>query len=138
MEKKCFVIMPYGSSEVDQREYSRIYRYFIKQASDDLGLACVRSDIEGRGGHILGNVIEDLANADIVVADISALNWNVAYELGIRHVLSKKGTILICSSMHKAALPFDIQSLNILFYPQNWLDSVDELCDALKKQSKAA
>lgn len=133
MKKKCFVIMPYGSNDVDQKEYSRIYRFFIKSATDDLGLDCVRSDIDGKGGHILGNVIEDLANADIVVADLSALNWNVAYELGIRHVLSKKGTILICNNMHKNELPFDIRSLNILFYSQNWLDNVDELCDSLKK-----
>lgn len=127
----CFVIMPYGRTEQDKREYARIYKLLIKSAAEDLGLNCIRSDIEDRGGHILSHVIENLAEDDVVIADLSGLNWNVAYELGIRHVLRKNGTILICNDATE--LPFDIQSLNIFIYPQNWLDEMETLCEKLKK-----
>ena len=94
---RCFVAMPYGSTEDERREFSRIYRFLIRTAAEDLGLDCVRSDFEDRGGHILNNVIEDLADSDIVVADLTNLNWNVAYELGMRHVIHKRGSVLICN-----------------------------------------
>lgn len=128
---RCFVAMPYGSTEDERREFSRIYRFLIRTAAEDLGLDCVRSDFEDRGGHILSNVIEDLVDSDIVIADLSGLNWNVAYELGMRHVFHKKGTVLICNS--STNLPFDVQSLNVMFYSDDWLDKEEELCEKLKK-----
>ena len=128
---RCFVIMPYGRTEQEKKEYTRLYKLIIKSAVEDLDIECVRSDIEGKGGHILSNVIDDISESDIVIADISALNWNVAYELGIRHALHKGGTILICND--ETELPFDIQSLNIFLYPKDWLDKMEELCDNLKK-----
>ncbi|MBR2423158.1 MAG: hypothetical protein IKB09_12550 [Oscillospiraceae bacterium] len=133
MTDKCFVIMPYGQTDAAKKEYGRVYNFLIKSAVEDMGLKCIRSDMEGKGGHILGNVIEDLANAKIVIADISSLNWNVAYELGMRHVFHKNGTILICSTADREVLPFDIRSLNIFFYPTDWIDSYEELRDQLKK-----
>jgi hypothetical protein len=125
--------MPYGQDEREKKEYGRVYNFLIKSAVEDMGLHCVRSDLEGKGGHILGNVIEDLAMSTLLIADLSNLNWNVAYELGMRHVFRKNGTILICNSTYKANLPFDVQSLNIFFYPPDWIDSYEELRDQLKK-----
>lgn len=133
MTETCFVIMPYGQEDAAKKEYGRVYNFLIKSAVEDMGLKCVRSDLEGKGGHILGNVIDDLANSRILVADLSGLNWNVAYELGMRHVFHKNGTILICNSNYKAQMPFDVQSLNIFFYPPDWIDSYEELRDQLKK-----
>lgn len=128
---RCFVVMPYGSNEAERKEFSRVYKFLIKATAEEVGLECVRSDIEGRGGHILSNVIEDITDSDIVVADLSNLNWNVAYELGMRHVIHKKGTILICNK--STTLPFDVQSLNVILYPDDWLDYEEELCEKLKK-----
>ncbi len=129
--RRCFVIMPYGRTETEKKEHSRVYKFLIKTAVEDAGMTCVRSDIEGKGGYIMTNVIDDLANSEIVIADLSGNNWNVAYELGMRHVMHKRGTILICDD--KTELPFDIKSLNIFIYPQDWLDQMEELCDKLRK-----
>lgn len=133
MEKKCFVIMPYGKDDAAKKEYGRVYDFLIKSAVEKMGLKCIRSDLEGKGGYIFGNVIDDLATCPILIADLSDLNWNVAYELGMRHVFHKNGTILICNSTYKDQIPFDVQSLNIFFYPPDWLDSYEELRDQLKK-----
>ena len=128
---KCFVMMPFGRTPEEKKEYSRIYKFLIKSTVEECGLSCVRSDIEAKGGHIMGNVLDDIACDDIAIADLSGLNWNVAYELGIRHVMSKSGTILICND--ETELPFDIQSLNIFIYPQNWMDDLEQHCEKLKK-----
>jgi len=50
-----------------------------------------------------------ILNADLVVADISTLNANVMYELGVRHALKPYSTIIISESEQmKNRLPFDI------------------------------
>ena len=132
--KRCFVAMPYGGTEDEKKEYTRVFKLIIESAVEDLEMECVRSDFEGRGGHILGNVMDDLVDSDIVIAVISELNWNVAYELGMRHVLQKNGTILMCNDT--TVLPFDIQSLDVLIYPKNWLDDFEQWSDQLKKAIK--
>ncbi|MBE7044906.1 MAG: hypothetical protein E7397_05200 [Ruminococcaceae bacterium] len=129
---KCFVMMPYGKTESETKEYSRIYKLLIRSAAEECGLVCERSDFEAKGGHIMTNVLEDLVTADIAIADISNANWNVAYELGIRHVLHKNGTVLICND--QTEIPIDLQSRDIFFYPINWLDDMEELCEKLKKR----
>lgn len=133
MSKKCFVVMPYGSTEEAKKEYGKVYKFLIKAAAEEAGLECFRSDLEGKGGHILSNVIDDIADSDIVIADISGFNWNVAYELGMRHALCKNGTIMICNSSFKDDLPFDIRALDITFYPPDWIDDDEAHCAALKK-----
>jgi tetratricopeptide (TPR) repeat protein len=129
---KCFAIMPYGLDDQGKKEFSLVYRLLIKEAADQCGLTCIRSDLNPQGGYIMTNVLNDLANSDIVVADLTDLNWNVAYELGIRHALRKKGTILICNERHKSKLPFDIQSHAVIFYPEQWLTEMDDIIDKIK------
>ena len=46
--------------------------------------------------NILADIIPPIYNADIVLADLTGLNPNVMYELGIAHSLNKK-TIMIIS-----------------------------------------
>lgn len=121
----AYVIMPYDKA------FDRVYRNLIKPAVEACELECKRTDKAGKGGQVMANVIHDLAEAQIVIADISAVkhsehsdvllhNWNVAYELGIRHALSKKGTIILCNE--ESNLPYDISGYDIILYPSDWLD----------------
>jgi tetratricopeptide (TPR) repeat protein len=52
-------------------------------------------------------VLFELVTADIVVADISTANPNVFYELGIRHGVRPRGTLLI-NGQWNSTRPFDI------------------------------
>lgn len=130
---KVYVIMPYGNSDLElKKEYDKIYRFLIRSAVEtyDHTIELVRQDRTGEGGHIVSNVIENLSTGDVVIADISNLNWNVAYELGIRHTLSKSHTILLCND--ETDLPFDIQHMNVIIYPRKtWMDDLDEICDRI-------
>ena len=59
-----------------------------------------------------GNIREDMFGlifeADVVVCDITILNANVFYELGIRHALRKRSTVMIKGQPTKDGTPFDL------------------------------
>lgn len=133
--KKAYVIMPYA------KHFNRLYGIIIKRAVEEMGYECVREDMTGQNGHILRNVIRGLAESDLVIADLTSLNWNVAYELGIRHAMNARGTILMCETEQKEqqGMPFDIQHMSVVFYPSDWLvsESEDKIIADIHKQIEA-
>ena len=58
-------------------------------------------------------MIQHIYNADLVIADLTDLNPNVFYELGVRHAL-RNGTILV--AIEGTKLPFDVGDLRAVFY----------------------
>jgi len=63
--------------------------------------------------------IEMLITYDLVIADISIDNANVFYELGIRHGLRPKGTILLRFSTPGKDTPFDLKTDRYIAYDRN-------------------
>lgn len=57
--------------------------------------------------NILQDIVSGIHLADIIIADLSGLNANVFYELGLAHAMNKK-VIIITQDI--SDLPFDIQS----------------------------
>jgi hypothetical protein len=57
---------------------------------------------------------DSILKADFVLADLSTLNPNVLYELGIRHAVRKNTTIII--SEHALTYPFDLSHILIEKY----------------------
>ncbi len=66
----------------------------MKPGVEDAGLKCVRGDTVVRIGDLTQNIWGALLRSGIVIADVSALNANVFYELGLTHALGKDGIIL--------------------------------------------
>ena len=116
MEKKAFVVMPYD------KRFNRVYSILIQGALERAGYECIRQDMTSQGGYILKNVIRNLAESDLVICLLSDFNWNVAYELGMRHAMARKGTILMCQKDQEKDLKFDLKGTNILFYEPDWLN----------------
>jgi hypothetical protein len=54
--------------------------------------------------------------ADIVIADLSTLNTNVFYELGVRHAQRPNTTVIIAESVLMQSIPFDLSSFVIHQY----------------------
>lgn len=135
---KAYVIMPYGNAEPElKKEFDKVFRFLIRTAVEtyDPQIELIRQDYTGEGGYIISNIIENLSSCDLVIADISMLNWNVAYELGIRHTFSKSHTILLCND--KTVLPFDVQHLNVILYPRDtWMDDIDAVSDRIVQSIK--
>lgn len=113
--KKCYVIMPYGGNDPERRKrFEGVYRSLICPAASAAGYEAIREDYEATPGSITRNIILNLADADMVIADLTGGNANVFYELGIRHVMAKSRTVLIC---HKdSPIPFDTAAYQVILY----------------------
>lgn len=115
--KKCFVIMPFGEKkdpEGNAIDFDAIYKGFIKDAVEDLGIECIRCDEIAETGWIHSKMFRHIFESEIAVVDITLLNPNVFYELGIRHALNKHVTVLI--RKEGTPSPFNIQGFQMLEY----------------------
>lgn len=124
--KKCFVIMPFGKKkDIDgvEVDFDYVYHELIYKAVKDLGVDCERCDEIIDTGSIHKKMFRGIFDADVSVVDITSLNPNVFYELGVRHALHKYVTLVIRRNSN-ASVPFNINGLNILGYD---LDSEDQL-----------
>lgn len=116
--RECFVIMPIGSGDAYQ-VYRNRYEHIIHPAVEGLrvdgqqAFRCVRADFVTKTGSITRDLLGRLYRSDAVVADLTDLNPNVFYELGVRHAL-RAGTILIALKGTKA--PFDVGDLRVIPY----------------------
>jgi len=116
--KRCFVIMGFGIktdfATGRKLDLNKSYRLLIKPVVETKGLTCVRADEILHSGSIDYQMYRELLNADIVIADLSTANVNAFYELGIRHALRKRNTIVI--SEDKLGYPFDLNHIKITSY----------------------
>ena len=116
MENKpnCFVIIGYGkktsyaNGKVRILDLDETYTTLIKPVFDDLNIPCYRAIDKNINGSIDELMLREIKNADIVVTDISTLNANVMWELGVRHALKPRHTIMICEKEQMSSIPFDI------------------------------
>jgi tetratricopeptide (TPR) repeat protein len=125
--KSCFVIMPYGrkkmeiepgkSREVDfDRIYETIFEPAIRRARLPEGgkFEPRRCDKDTFEASITQDMFEYLEYSRLAVADITGLNANVMYELGVRHRARPAGTIIFRQTA--APVPFDIKSIRAFAY----------------------
>ena len=115
--EECFVVMPFGQKPLpDGRMYDfdKVYRVIITRAVQEAGMWPLRADEAIGSGLIHSEMFKDLRDRSVVLADLSLENPNVFYELGIRHVMSPCGTVLLCRK--GTALPFDIGHQRVIFY----------------------
>ena len=116
--KRCFVVMGFGIktdfATGRKLDLNKSYRLLIKPVVEEKGLSCVRADEIPHSGSIDVRMYQELLKADVVIADISTANVNAFYELGIRHALRPRSTIVI--SEDKLTYPFDLNHVKITSY----------------------
>lgn len=116
--KRCFVIMPFSeTSEGHTEEYwTNHFESFLKPTIEECGnLEAYRS--EPLRGDVLKQIITDIIVSPVIVADLTDLNPNVFWELGVRQSFSH-GSVTIAEKGTK--IPFDISAKGVLFYyPKN-------------------
>jgi hypothetical protein len=127
---KVFVVMPF--SEPWSRDvYSKMIRPAVKEA----GLECVRGDTSLRVGDLTQNIWNEVLQAGVIVADVSALNANVFYELGLAHALGKEVFIF---KRKDAKIPADFGGAHYYEYElQNLRVAKKLLRDQLKALASA-
>jgi len=124
MSKKCFVIMPFGSASNElKKKFDGVYKGIIVPAAREAGYEPIREDISATPGSITKDIITKLAESEMVIADLTNMNPNVFYELGIRHVFSKSGTVLLIGKGE--TIPFDNASHRVIQYTNELADLDD-------------
>jgi hypothetical protein len=94
-----------------------IMENIIEPVATELHYSVLRAD-KLSGSVIMEDIIAMLHDADIVIADLTDMNPNVFYELGLRQASKGKCINIICNSTH-AKLPFDISYYRAHHYTIN-------------------
>lgn len=117
-KKTCFVIIGFGPKPDLETgriiDLDKTFENLIKPAFDELDIDCFRAKEIRHSGIIDVPMYEWIYKADIVVADVSTLNSNALYELGVRHALRPNTTIVISEDQTK--YPFDLNHTIISKY----------------------
>jgi Flp pilus assembly protein TadD len=120
--KICFVIMPFGKKKVGDQEidFDPLYHdiFLPAIAAVDLPeggkLDPHRTDEDFFTSDIKLDMFQYLEYSRFALADISGLNFNVAYELGVRHRAREAGTAIFRQG--NSVPPFDISSIKAFPY----------------------
>jgi hypothetical protein len=117
--KYCFVVMPFD------KKLDPTYEA-IREALVEVGWAVKRSDEISFPRLITTQILKEILVSDIVVADLTRLNPNVFYEVGLAHAI---GNDIIFLAQNKS-IPFDLTNEMTIFYKPN---NIEKLKSDLKR-----
>lgn len=124
---KVFVIMPFSDDFFESYE-------MLKAHFED-SFDFTHAGDEDNQQNILADIIPPIYNTDIVIADLTGLNPNVMYELGIAHSFNKKTIVITRDEISK--LPFDLRQYRAKDYSTHF-KKFNELIQYLEKNLNGA
>ena len=120
--KTCFVVSPIGGEGTDIRKRAdQVFKYIIEPVCQKCDFKAIRVDQLNQSDSITQTIIDQLAQAELVVADITGHNPNAFYEMGYRACTGKP---MIHLKQKDEAIPFDIANIRTFEYDLTDLDSV--------------
>lgn len=139
-EIKCFFITPIGEEGSEVRYHADDMLTLLESAMSKLEkykVSVIRSDlkVDVRDDNIDNEMIRDICDSKLCVADVSGANPNVMYELGYRRGI-KKNVIVICQKKNgkDERQPFDIEHQPIIFYDMRDVEWKNRLkCDLIRR-----
>jgi tetratricopeptide (TPR) repeat protein len=112
--KRVFVVRPFNTK--NGIDFEKVHTDLISKALAKAGLEGDTTTAIVEAGNIREDMFRLLVTADIVVADLSIHSANVFYELGIRHGLRPRATVMIRSRVPGHDYPFDLQTDRYIEY----------------------
>jgi hypothetical protein len=140
-----FVVRPFGKKPLTLKDkdgceecfdvdFDAVDRSLIQPALKMNGLTGETTGAIARAGNIRVDMFQMLIGYDLVIADISIDNANVFYELGVRHGLRPRGTILIRFRTPGKEVPFDLRTDRYVEYDRASPEkAVDDLAQSIKQ-----
>ncbi len=118
----AFMVMPFtvkptgltGKRMPAEVDFDALWERVYEPVLQGLDYTAVRADRDV-GALIISEMIQRLAIADLVVADLSLPNANVYYELGVRHAARPTGCVLVAADWAKPL--FDVAQMRQLRFP---------------------
>jgi tetratricopeptide (TPR) repeat protein len=129
-------------------DFNEIWALLIRPALQQARCRPYRADEEVSAGDIRTDMFFELVTGEFVLADISTLNANVFYELGVRHGISPRGVLMVDGGWDRR--PFDVAPdrtfsyRGALFEPHadrnepSWKDAVKQEVEKLAERLQAA
>jgi hypothetical protein len=106
---RCFVAMPFSVG------FSKEVYGAICSALKEFDITCYRADEVIRGGEVMTDVLSGLAEAELVIVDLTDSNPNVFYELGIAHTIRCAASVWLITQ-HMRDVPFDVNHYRCVEY----------------------
>jgi Tetratricopeptide Repeats-Sensor len=136
-----FMVMPYGRKPTQAEpgrgpaeiDFNALWDHGYVPVIKELGYEPVRAD-QDTGALIIGQMLERLYFADLVLADMTIPNGNVYYEVGIRHAAQKTGCVLLAADWSKQL--FDVVQMRTVRYPLAEGNITDATAAALRPKIK--
>lgn len=118
----AFMVMPFGRKPTDAVErgaptevdFDALWHEVFEPVLDEAGYTPVRADAD-TGALVIEQMIQRLAVADLVVAEVSTPNANVYYEVGVRHAARTTGCVLVAADWARPV--FDLSTVRQVRYP---------------------
>jgi guanylate kinase len=104
----CFVLMPFAD------ELRPVYEDHIVPTCKKLGITVARADQIFSTNPVMHDVREAVTSARYVIADLTHLNPNVFYEVGICHALGKD--VILITQDRDDQIPFDLRHIRRIHY----------------------
>lgn len=116
--RTCFIAMPVTTSEGDAIRFgdadhwTHVLDHLFVPAVERAGYEAIRPVT--KGSHMIhAEIIRSLEQADLVLCDLSSLNPNVLFELGIRTAVDRPAALV---RDEQTELPFDTSGMNTARY----------------------
>jgi len=126
-DSNAFVIMQFTTP------YNELFEDIIKPICSDKSILAIRADEQYGPGHILTDIMQEIASAKFIIAEITPENQNVFFEVGYAHAINKP--IIFIAEKGKD-LPFDVSGFRVLFY-ENSIRGKKEIEENLKRNIDA-
>jgi len=107
----AFVLMPF------KKDLTEVYENLVKPTieKEKFGLVCKRADDIKSNRAIIQDIWKSICEARVIIADLTGLNPNVMYELGVAHTLGKE-SIIIYRKDEEIRFPFDLAHIRRIEY----------------------
>ena len=146
-KKTCFIIMPITTPDSmlraykdDTEHFTHVYECLFEPSVTKAGYEPIPPKAKG-ADVIHADIVTKLEDASLVLCDMSCLNPNVFFELGIRTSLNKP--VCLVADDQTAKVPFDTGIINFQPYDSslkawNLQSEVDRLSEHLKASGEGS
>lgn len=114
-KSKVFMVMPFSD------EHFELYEMIKGEFTEHFEFSNAAQ--EGNQQNILKDIIQPIYEANIIIADLTGLNPNVMYELGLAHTFNKKTIVITQDNITN--LPFDLKQYRAKEYSTHFKKFAD-------------
>lgn len=125
---RVFVAMPFRAEHTDE-----LWK-ILQGVGEIYGFNIHRVDQRVEPNAIVSDILDEMERAEIIIADLTGLNPNVLYEVGIAHVRCDSVIIL---SQQGQELPFDLANIRCIFFDLSSREGKIDLAERLGRTLSA-